>query len=191
MPNYKRFYNDNYRYVFFTIVTNNRQSILIENIDILRSSFKYVLTKYQFEIYAISILKNHIHMILKLENNNEYSEIIRLLKYYFSTHITIEQSRVGKAEVNYIACPPNISKSKVKKREKGIWQRRYWEHTIRNENDLNIHLDYIHFNPYKHYKIKPQDWQYSSFNKFVKLGLYNKDWCNFNDENKINELDFE
>ena len=187
MPNYKRFYNDNYRYVFFTIVTNNRQPILIENIDILRSSFKYVLTKYQFDIYAISILKNHIHMILKLKNNNEYSVIIRLLKYYFSTHIKIEQCRVGKA----VACPPNISNSKIKKREKGIWQRRYWEHTIRNENDLNKHLDYIHFNSYKHYKIKPQDWKYSSFSKFVNIGFYEPDWCNFDDKNKINELDFE
>ena len=187
MSNYKRFYNDNYKYVFFTIVTYNRKSILIDNIDILRLSFKYVLTKYKFEIFAISVLNNHFHLILKLENNKEYSEIIRLLKYYFSTHITIEQRRVGKTNV----CPPSLSDSKIKKREKGIWQRRYWEHTIRNESDLNIHLDYIHFNSYKHYKIKPQDWQYSTFNKFVKLGLYEPNWCNFGDKNNINELDYE
>ena len=176
MSNYKRFYNDNYKYVFFTIVTNDRKPILVKNIELLRSSFKYVLTKYQFKIFAISILKDHLHLILKLENNKEYSEIIRLFKYYFSTHINIKN---------------DVSNSKIKKREKGIWQRRYWEHTIRNENDLNIHLDYIHYNSYKHYKIQPQNWKYCSFNKFVELGFYEYDWCNFDDKNKIIELDFE
>jgi len=187
MSNYRRFYNDNYKYVFFTLVTNMRHPILIENIDILRSSFIYVLNKFKFEIFAISVLKDHIHMILKLENNNEYSEIIRLIKYYFSTHITKDDyCRLDKTE-----CAHKISNSKIRKREKGIWQRRYWEHTIKNEHDLNKHLDYIHYNSLKHYNIYPKDWKYSSFNKFVKSGLYGSDWCNFNDINKINELNFE
>ena len=83
------------------------------------------------------------------------------------------------------------SKSKINKREKGIWQRRFWEHTIRNEQDLNVHLDYIHYNSYKHYKISPKDWKYSSFDKFVKNNFYDIDWCNFEDKNKISNLDFE
>lgn len=176
MSNYKRFYNDNYKYVFFTIVTYNRKPLLIENIELLRNSFKYALQKYSFEIFACNILKDHIHIILKLNDNKDYSEIIRLIKYYFSIHI------------NKISQP---TESKVQKREKGIWQRRYWEHTIRNEKDLNRHLDYIHYNSYKHYKIEPQNWKYSSFNKFVKLKYYESTWCNFNDINKITELNFE
>ena len=176
MPNYKRFYNNDYQYVFFTIVTYNRQEILIDNINLLKDAFRYVLSKFNFEIFACSILKNHLHLILKLENSRDYSEIIRLFKYYFS---------------NKLPKSKELSKSKLDKREKGIWQRRFWEHTIKNENDLYKHLDYIHYNSYKHYQITPQNWQYSSFNKFVKLGYYDKNWCNINDENEINDLDYE
>ena len=176
MSNYIRFYNNNYQYVFFTIVTFNRAPILIDNIDILRKSFKYTLTKFKFEIFACNILKNHIHLILKLQNAKDYSEIIRIIKYYFSRNVKSKNS---------------LSNSKLKKREKGIWQRRFWEHTIRDENDLYKHLDYIHYNSFKHYKILPKDWKYSSFNKFVQLGFYEYDWCNINDNNQINNLNFE
>lgn len=134
------------------------------------------MRKYSFEIYACNILKDHMHIIFKLENSKDYSEIIRLIKYYFSIHF------------NKFIQP---TESKIRKREKGIWQRRYWEHTIRNENDLNRHLDYIHYNSYKHYKINPQDWEYSSFKKFVTMKYYEPSWCNFNDNNKIIELNFE
>ena len=85
MSNYKRFHNPSYKYVFFTIVTYNRNPILIENIELLRISFKYALSKYNFEVFAINVLKDHIHLLLKLNDNNDYSEIIRLIKYYFST----------------------------------------------------------------------------------------------------------
>ena len=164
MSNYKRFHNPSYKYVFFTIVTYNRNPILIENIELLRISFKYALSKYNFEVFAINVLKDHIHLLLKLNDNNDYSEIIRLIKYYFST---------------------------IKRREKGIWQRRYWEHTIKDENDLCKHLDYIHYNSYKHYEINPQNWEFSSFNKFVKMGYYEPNWCNFENKYSINNLNFE
>ena len=176
MSNYKRFYNEKYKYVFFTLVTYNRIPILINNIDILRQSFKYALNKYTFEIYSICILKDHLHMILKLENSKDYSEIIRLIKYYFSRKLNISEK---------------LTESKLKKREKGIWQRRFWEHTIRDEEDLNKHLDYIHYNSYKHYEITPINWNFSSFKKFVSLNFYPENWCNFDDKNRINELDFE
>ena len=176
MSNYIRFYNNKYNYVFFTIVTYNRIPILIENIDTLRNSFKYALSKYKFEIVACSILYDHLHLILKLEKAKDYSEIIRLVKYYFSRKVNINAE---------------LSKSKINKREKGIWQRRFWEHTIRNEQDLNIHLDYIHYNSYKHYKIAPKEWRYSSFDKFVENKFYDINWCNFEDKNKISNLDFE
>lgn len=176
MSNYKRFYNNSYKYIFITIVTHDRNEILIQNIDTLRKSFIFAKTKYSFDIFSCVILKDHFHMIIKLENNKDYSEIIRLIKYYFSLHININTQ------------PSN---SKIRKREKGIWQRRFWEHTISNEKDLYKHIDYIHYNSYKHYKIAPKDWEYSTFSKFVKNDFYDIDWCNFNDIHKINNLDFE
>ena len=176
MSNYKRFYNNSYKYIFVTIVTYNRKKILLQNIEILRKSFIYAKTKYSFDIFSCAILKDHFHMIIKLEKNKDYSEIIRLIKYYFSLHININTQ------------PSN---SKIRKREKGIWQRRFWEHTIRDEKDLYKHIDYIHYNSYKHYKIAPKDWEYSTFSKFVKNDFYDIDWCNFNDIHQINNLDFE
>ena len=87
MSNYIRFFNNNSKYVFFTIVTYYRKSILLENINLLRSAFKYALSKYDFEIFASVILKDHLHVILKIDNTRNYPEIIRLIKFYFSTHL--------------------------------------------------------------------------------------------------------
>lgn len=176
MANYRRFFLKGYNYIFLTVVTCYRQKILINNIELLRKSFKYARMKYEFEIVAGVVLPEHFHCVLRLNNENDYPEIVRLIKYYFSCH-----------------CSSNLplSDSKIKKLEKGIWQRRYWEHIIRDEKDLNMHLDYIHYNPYKHYKIVPKDWKYSSFNKFVKADYYDIEWLNCNDKNKILDKEFE
>lgn len=80
------------------------------------------------------------------------------------------------------------SDSNIKRKERNIWQRRFGEHTIRNEEDLYRHIDYIHYNPMKHYQITPRDWKDSTFNNFVKNGYYDKDWCNFEDKYKISDL---
>ena len=90
-------------------------------------------------------------------------------------------------------CPTDNLKIGYKnKREKGIFQRRYWEHTIRNEEELNNQIDYIHYNPVKHGFVNNVfDWQYSSFHKFVKLGLYENDWGSEKDIANIKNLDFE
>ena len=78
------------------------------------------------------------------------------------------------------------------KREKGIFQRRYWEHTIRDEKDLNNQINYIHYNPVKHGYVKSvKDWEYSSFHKFVKKGLYDINWGNNTDIKEIIDLNFE
>ena len=84
-----------------------------------------------------------------------------------------------------------ITESRKNKKEKGIWQRRYYDHIIRDEKDFSRHIDYIHYNPMKHYQIKPKDWKYSSFNKFVREGIYEESWCNFGDRNDIENLDLE
>ena len=174
--NYKRYFIPN-SMVFITIVTYNRKPILLENIDLLKSSIKYAKTKIDFKIIAIVILNDHIHLIVQPEDINQYPNIVKYFKTYFSRHIDVVNS--------------NLSKGKTYKNEKGIWQSRYWAHIILDENDLYKHIDYIHYNPMKHLNIKPKDWKYSSFINFVKNGYYDNNWCNFEDKNNILNLELE
>ena len=161
------------------MVTYNRKNILIENIEILRKSFEITKKYYDFEIIAICIMNNHIHMLISLDIQNELPQIIRTIKQNFTKLIP---------EKYYST---DITESMKKRNEKGIWQRRYYEHIIRNENDLWKHIDYIHFNSIKHYNIAPKDWEISSFKKFVKNNFYDENWCNYNDRNKILEMNLE
>jgi len=179
MSNYKRYFKNSINPVFVTFVTYNRREILIQNIDILRSSFKYAKTKYNFEIIAISVMKEHCHVIIFADNSSNIPQIIRTIKFNFSVNVPEK----------YIC--KDLSESAIKRGEKGIWQRRYYDHIIRNEEDLHRHIDYIHYNPMKHHQIVPKDWKYSSFYKFVQNGYYDKDWCNFEDTYKIDDLDYE
>ena len=179
MSNYKRYFNILSNPVFVTFVTYNRQEILQQNINILRNSFKYAKDKYEFDIVAISILKDHCHVILYASNPNDIPKIIRIIKFNFS--INVPEKFICK----------KLSNSAIKRGEKGIWQRRYYDHIIRNEEDLYRHIDYIHYNSMKHYKIAPKHWKFSSFNKFVQRGYYEKDWCNFENKYKINDIDLE
>ena len=135
---------------------------------------------YEFEICAICVMKDHLHLLIKPNNIKEYSKIILLIKRTFSKKIDINTI------VDY-----KQSISNIKRKERDIWQRRFWEHTIRSEDDLYRHIDYIHYNPMKHYQIAPSDWKYSTFNNFVKNGYYETDWCNFEDKYKIADLDYE
>ena len=154
---YRRFYQSGARY-FFTVVTAKRKPLLIENIDRLRSAFRLCLLRYPFEIEAIVVLPDHLHTIWRLpEGDADFSKRWMVIKRKFSSGLPSTA----------------VSQSKVKKREKGIWQRRFWEHCIRNEDDWRRHVDYIHFNPVKHgYVVKPGDWLYSSFQKAVDQGWY-------------------
>ena len=179
MSTYKRYFNNSINPVFITFVTYNRRKILISNIDILRNSFKYAKCKFYFEIIAISVMKEHCHMIISTNNSNDIPQIIRTIKFNFSINIPED-----------FQCK-NLSESAIKRGEKGIWQRRYYDHIIRNEEDLYKHIDYIHYNSIKHYQIKPKDWKFSSFNKFVKTGYYNIDWCNFEDIHNIDTINYE
>ena len=174
--NYKRYFIPNSK-VFITIVTYNRKQFLLDYIDLIKLSLKYAKTSFSFDIDAIVILKDHLHFILQPENINDYPNIIKYIKTYFSRNINIDNS--------------DLSESKKRKKEKGVWQSRYWAHIILDEDDLNKHIDYIHFNPMKHYNIVPKDWEYSSFKKYVSENLYDINWCNFDDKYKISKLDLE
>ena len=120
-------------------------------------------------------------MIIQPYDIKDYTKFVKQFKTYFSKNFDIENLE------DY-----QLTKSKIDKKECDIWQRRYYEHTIRNENDLNKHIDYIHYNPYKHGYVKSvKDWKYSSFHKFVQNRFYDINWCNYNDKNNINDLRLE
>jgi putative transposase len=108
-------------------------------------------------------LPDHLHALWALPDGDaDFSTRWSLIKSAFSRGFDPTQSR---------------SSSKVAKREKGIWQRRYWEHAIRDDADLERHVDYIHFNPVKHgYATRVSDWPHSSFHRYVEGGLLAADW---------------
>lgn len=163
MSNYRRYFTPGATY-FFTVVLENRHSdLLVHYIDELRLAFSETRSFYPFEIIAICVLPNHFHMIMQLpEGDQNYSRRIQSIKRNFS-------SRLPKIEV--------LNKSRIKRKELGIWQRRFWEHLIRDEKDLANHMDYIYYNPVKHkYVQNVKDWQYSSFHRDVKNNLYPENW---------------
>ena len=83
-----------------------------------------------------------------------------------------------------------LSAGRLAKGERGIWQRRYWEHTIRNDLDHARHVDYVHFNPVKHgYVGRARDWPYSSFSQFVDAGVYTIDWAEAGANFEVGERD--
>lgn len=175
--NYRRVFIQN-SYVHLVILAYKRQNIFTDNIELLRCAFKNAKKYFKFEILTICVLPNHIHMILKPDNISEYPRIITSIKYYFSKNI------------NYVGqeCP---TYGYMNKRERGIFQRRYYEHTIKSEDEFNNHINYIHFNPVKHGLVNAvKDWEYSSFHQFVKKGLYEVNWGSEADVESIKNLDF-
>ena len=154
MANYKRIFEDGYSY-FLTVVTHQRNPILINNIALLRESFAVSKTKYDYKIDAIAVLPDHFHMIITPKISVEYPKIIRAIKYHFSKHLEAKYYQHLKQ-----------SASREKRGNKPIWQKRYFEHTIRNEKDQMMTLEYMVHNPVKHgYATSAKDWKYSSFNK--------------------------
>ena len=165
---------------FFTLVTYQRQPILTiaGNIERLREAFRRETEKRPFSLESIVIFPDHLHCIMTLpENDNEYSKRLSSIKRYFSSGC------VGASETH--------NDSRRNKRERAVWQRRFWEHTIRDETDWNNHRDYIHFNPVKHGLVDAaSEWPYSSFKKFVEKGYYSSDWGGV-EPNNIQGLSFE
>ena len=155
---------------FFTLVTYNRTPLFAktENISLLRSALINVKSEMPFKIEGAVILPDHIHFLWILpSDDSDYSKRIGRLKVFF-THALRGENNLSK----------NISESRIKQRESDVWQRRFWEHTIRDEKDFAQHLDYIHYNPVKHNLVScPHLWEYSSFNTWVRKGGYLKDWC--------------
>jgi putative transposase len=162
MPNYRRAHAQGSMF-FFTVVLADRSSkLLVDEIDRLRRVCRTVQERRPFETIAICILSDHIHALWALpENDRDFASRWNLIKSGFSRGIDAQPRSV----------------SKILRREKGVWQRRYWEHAIRNEADLERHVDYIHFNPVKHGHVtRVADWPHSSFHRFVERGMLDADW---------------
>lgn len=169
---YRRLYVQGVCY-FFTVVTYQRRPILT-NPDIwqtLKTAFKNEQQKNPFEIEALVILPDHLHTIWKLpENDADYSKRWNNIKRYVSFH----------CGENY-ALPR--SKTQISKRQSTIWQPRFWEHCIRDDDDFYKHLDYIHYNPVKHGYVKNvADWRHSTFHRYVKEKIYPIDWGGVSDD---------
>src|SRR5215831_2203841 len=149
---------------FFTLTLADRSTdLLVRHIDRLRNAYASALRRYPFETIAACVLPGHLHAIWALPHDDaDFSRRWSVIKSEFSRGL-----------------PANIdrSPSKLRKREKGIWQRRFWEHAIRDDRDLSRHIEYIHFNPVKHgYVSRACDWPHSSFHRFVERGILPSDW---------------
>jgi putative transposase len=145
---------------FFTVnLADRRSRLLIDQVELLRDAFRYARRRHPFAIEAIVILPEHLHAVWTLpEADSDFPFRWRLVKAAFSRSL---------------ASGELVSPSRLRKRERGIWQRRYWEHAIRDEDDFTRHLDYIHFNPVKHGHVsRVKDWPHSSFHRMVRLGAY-------------------
>ena len=149
---------------FFTVTLSDRRStILIDHIGALRAAFRTARRERPFTIDAIVILPDHLHTILTLPAGDaDFSGRWRRIKGHFSSRMI----EIGAA----IKRHPNG--------ELALWQRRFWEHTVRNDGDFARHVDYIHYNPVKYrFVSRARDWRYSSFHRYVRQGLLPEDWA--------------
>ena len=168
MPNYRRYYEEGAT-VFITLVTYDRVPFLVNPAarQILRTAWTFVAKRHPFTTDAICLLPDHIHLLMSLpQNDADYSVRIREIKRIFTKRYLLA---VGE--------PAQRNQSRKNKKEAAIWQRRFWEHTIRNEKDYVNHFNYIHYNPVKHRLVNAvSSWKWSSFHRYVKEGVYDADW---------------
>ncbi len=167
MSNYRRNRVAGGTYFFTVNLLERKKTLLVDHIDELHHAIAKTRNNKPFHIDGWVILPDHMHCIWTLpEGDDDYSGRWRNLKTIFSKSIS-------KTEYQ--------SKIRIDRNERGIWQRRFWEHTIRDEVDYQNHMDYLHFNPVKHGLIKSvQEWEYSTFHHLVKKGIYPENWGGIN-----------
>jgi len=139
---------------FITNVTYERKPILREHSDLLRKSIHNIQDRFDIDLHAWVILPDHFHLIIDAKGH-DISNLMQRIKMSFIAlyhkHLGLKSGRV--------------------------WQHRFWDHIIRDQEDWNRHVDYIHYNPVKHgFAQSPFEWKYSSIHKFHKDGMYGGDW---------------
>jgi putative transposase len=173
MPDYRRVRVPGATY-FFTVnlLQRHGNDLLTKEIDLLRDSVQRIRTLYPFHIDAWVVLPEHMHAIWTLPpGDSDYSLRWRLIRTRFSRRLPLLETR---------------SATRVSRGERGIWQRRYWEHMIRDEDDYARHMDYVHINPLKHGLVeRVADWPYSSFHRYVREGVYSTEWATAPDSSEV------
>jgi putative transposase len=176
MPDYRRLYHPGGTY-FFTVnlLQRGENDLLIRYIENLRDATRKVRKGFPFEIHAWVVLPDHMHCVLQLpDGDSDFTLRWRLIKSSFSKSLPIKENR---------------SVVRVRRGERGIWQRRFWEHLIRDEADYRAHMDYVHINPVKHGLVgKVSDWPYSTFHRLVVQGMYGPDWAG---DSSVDALDYD
>jgi putative transposase len=164
MSEYRRLWVSGGTYFFTVNLVDRSRRLLVERFDLLRAATCAVRRNHPFEIVAWVVMPNHLHAVWTLPAGDiDFATRWMLIKQSFARGIPMEE---------------RVAASRRRKGERGIWQRRYWEHLIRDERDLRHHVDYIHFNPVKHgLAMRVADWPYSSFHRFVREGTLPPEWA--------------
>ena len=164
MPDYRRNRIPGGTYFFTVNLLQRNSQLLVEHIESLREAIRMVRKNKPFHIDCWVVLPEHMHCIWTLPvGDADYASRWKAIKTAFS-------KTIPKTE--------HLSAVRLAKGERGIWQRRYWEHTIKNDADYAAHMHYVHINPLKHGLVKRvADWPYSSFHHWVKMGVYAEDWA--------------
>jgi putative transposase len=149
---------------FFTVTLAERRSTrLVDHIGTLRAAFRVARQERPFTIDAVVILPDHLHAILTLpQGDTDFAGRWRRIKGHFSTQLLTVDVAIRRHANGELA----------------LWQRRYWEHTIRDDHDFVRHVDYVHYNPVKHRLVaRVRDWPHSSFHVYVRRRLLPQDWA--------------
>ncbi len=172
MPDYRRAWHPGGTY-FFTVNLLQRQGndLLIRHVDLLRKAVTSVRQRHPFIIHGWVVLPEHMHCVIELPHHDaDFATRWRLIKIAFSKALPKTEWR---------------SQVRMARKERGIWQRRYWEHLILDDADFCAHMDYVHINPLKHGLVKRlADWPHSTFHRLVEQGIYPADWAG-GDENAL------
>ena len=170
MPEYRRPWVPGATY-FITIVTHDRHERFRDDtvVALWRAALVQAMKLKPFKVIAGVALPDHVHLIVELPPG-----VVDL------------SSRIGLAKALFtksVKAPRSVSPSRHKHREADIWQRRFFDHLIRDDDDFIAHMDYLHYNPVKHGHVKcPKDWPWSSFHHWVTQGAYPTNWCCSNHE---------
>ncbi|MBR9801141.1 transposase [bacterium] len=168
MPNYRRARVPGACY-FFTVVTYRRSSVF-ESRDaqsLLGNVIRECRERWPFVVNAMVLLPDHLHAMWTLPRGDDrYSARWGYIKKQFTSRYLAETG-----------VEQGVSAAEQKERRRGVWQPRFWEHTIQSESDFERHFDYLHYNPVKHQYVQcPHEWSASSFHRWVNAGVYSRDW---------------
>jgi putative transposase len=164
MPNYRRAFVPGGCWFFTANLLDRRSKLLIEGIDALRDATRRARKNFPFRIDAMVVLPDHIHAVWTLPpDDTDFSMRWRLIKSGFARAIPRGEP---------------LSPVRHARGERGIWQRRFWKHLIRDEGDYARHVEYCYINPVKHALVsRVRDWPHSSFHRDVRAGIFPQDWA--------------